>query len=148
MIIRVNMDVIPTLTLLASQVWPKTSKEELQQEISETIEDSSKGLYFVYLEGKDAIGFAQCSLRTDYVEGSTTSPVAYLESMYVNPAYRGQGKGRELVVECEKWAKEMGCAEFASDCYMDGDFESKKAFHEALGFKEVNRIVCYIKPLA
>ena len=145
MIIKVSMDMVPSLTVLASELWPDASQEELKDEIAATVDDKSQGMYFVYMEGKEAIGFAQCSLRRDYVEGSTTTPVAYLEGMYVNPQYRGQGRGRELVKACEDWAREMGCVEFASDCYMDGDFEMKKAFHDAMGFTEVNRIVCYIK---
>ena len=35
------------------------------------------------------IGFAQCTLRNDYVEGSSSSPVGYLEGIYVKDEYRG-----------------------------------------------------------
>lgn len=147
MILRISMDTVPALTVLASQLWPNAEKKELEEEISQAVSQDTTGMYFMYLEDKEAVGFAHCRLRRDYVEGSTTSPVAYLEEMYIDPKWRGAGRATELLKACEEWAREQGCTEFASDCYMDGDFESKKAFHEACGFTEVNRIVCYIKSL-
>lgn len=39
--------------------------------------------------------------------------------------------------ECEKWAKEKGCKEFASDCEIDNmrSFD----FHMTMGFTEANQ---------
>ena len=47
--------------------------------------------------------------------------------------------------KCEKWAKEKGCSEFASDCELEND-ESLK-FHIAMGFEEANRIICFKKDI-
>ena len=47
--------------------------------------------------------------------------------------------------ECEKWAKEKGCSEFASDCDLDNDVSL--AFHINMGFTEVNRIICFTKQI-
>lgn len=55
------------------------------------------------------IGFALCQLRYDYVEGAKTSPVGYLEGIFVKEAYRQKGYARELFAECQAWAKEKGC---------------------------------------
>ena len=52
---------------------------------------------------------------------------------------------RELLKECERWAKEEGCQEFASDCEIDN--EGSRRFHEAMNFTEANRIICFIKKL-
>lgn len=38
-----------------------------------------------------AIGYAQCGLRNDYVEGTHTSPVGYLEGIFVGEEYRNIG---------------------------------------------------------
>jgi len=84
-------------------------------------------------------------LRHDYVEGTSTSPVGYLEGIYVRPAYRKQGMARKLVSACEAWAREKGCREFASDCLLDN--RDSLAFHLALGFMEAGRIICFTKDL-
>ena len=53
--------------------------------------------------------------------------------------YRTQGIARTLCKECEEWAKEHGCTEFASDCELTNN-ESLR-FHLSIGFKEENRIL-------
>ena len=35
-----------------------------------------------------AVGFAQCGLRRDYVEGTDSSPVGYLEGIFIKEEYR------------------------------------------------------------
>ncbi len=37
--------------------------------------------FFIKYEGDIPAGFAQCQLRHDYVEGTETSPVGYLEGI-------------------------------------------------------------------
>ena len=74
----------------------------------------SRTKWYVFLAYKEdsAIGFAQCQLRNDYVEGTSTSPVGYLEGLFVQKDFRHTGYGRLLVAHCEQWAKEKGCVEF------------------------------------
>ena len=91
------------------------------------------------------MGFAQCQLRHDYVEGTETSPVGYLEGIYVREGARRHGIARQLISACESWAKAQGCTEFASDCELD-NMDSQQ-FHRAVGFEEANRIVAYVKKL-
>ena len=47
--------------------------------------------------------------------------------------------------ECEAWAKENGCGEFASDCEIDN--RDSFQFHKAMDFMEANRIICFTKKL-
>lgn len=91
------------------------------------------------------IGFAQCQLRCDYVEGTSTSPVGYLEGIFVKEGYRNRGYAKELLAECEAWAKNNGCLEFASDCEIDN--ADSFYFHKAMNFIEANRIICFTKAL-
>lgn len=91
------------------------------------------------------IGFAQCQLRYDYVEGTSTSPVGYLEGIFVKEGYRNKGYAKELLAECESWAKENHCHEFASDCEIDNI--NSFHFHKAMNFTEANRIICFTKTL-
>lgn len=66
-----------------------------------------------------SIGFAQCQLRCGYVEGTKTTPVGYLEGIFIKDGYRRKGYTKEFLTECEAWAKCNGCQEFASDCETD-----------------------------
>ena len=129
---------------LAVLMWNTSTVQELTREFLEIMEQG-KGQFFLKYDQGIPVGFAQCALRYDYVEGTETSPVGYLEGIFVQEAYRRKGYARELLAECEKWAKEKGCREFASDCEAVND--SSFRFHMAAGFEEANRIICFTKKL-
>lgn len=129
---------------LAIQMWEDNSIEGLTEEFIELIEKDDAQIFIKFVQDK-AVGFAQCQLRYDYVEGTETSPVGYLEGIFVEEEYRGKGFAQELLSECQKWAKKKGCQEFASDCELDNITSLK--FHNAMGFEEANRIICFTKKL-
>ena len=133
-----------TIAGLAVLMWDTSTVQELAREFLEAM-DQGRGQFFLKYDHGIPVGFAQCALRYDYVEGTETSPVGYLEGVFVREAYRRKGYARELLFECEKWAKEKGCREFASDCETAND--SSFRFHLALGFEEANRIICFTKQL-
>ena len=91
------------------------------------------------------MGFAQCQLRWDYVEGTSHSPVGYLEGVYVEPDCRRRGIAKQLLNTCEAWAGARGCLEFASDCGLEN--RESLGFHLGAGFAEANRIICFVKKL-
>ena len=132
------------LAELAVQMWDSHTVEELEAEFGETIQDEQTAFFIKYADDAP-VGFAQCGLRNDYVEGTESSPVGYLEGIFVEEAYRQQGFAKQLLCACEKWAKEMGCTEFASDCELDN--VGSLQFHIAMGFAEANRIICFKKDL-
>lgn len=89
-------------------------------------------------------GFAEVGTRS-VADGCDTSPIAYLEGWYVDPDMRRQGIGCALVRAAESWGRERGLREFASDAELE-NMESQRA-HVALGFREVERAVLYLKRL-
>lgn len=129
---------------LAILLWPGHEINDLEKEMINYI-DSENGAVFIYFNETIGAGFAQCSLRNDYVEGTKSSPVGYLEGIYVEAEYRKRGIGKKLLTQCEEWAKSKGCSEFASDCELNNT-ESLK-FHLKIGFEEANRIICFKKKL-
>ena len=135
---------ILVLAKLAALMWESRSIGELAEDMAEIMarEDAQ---FFIKYEQEVPVGFAQCQLRHDYVEGTETSPVGYLEGILVRADYRRRGYARELLQECEKWAREKGCREFASDCELVN--EESLRFHMAVGFCEANRIICFTKKL-
>ena len=133
-----------TVAILACELWPHHTLEEMKAEFEAYIADEEAAV-FLYRKKDGAAGFAHCQLRYDYVEGTDSSPVGYLEGIYVSDGYRKRGYAAELLTECEKWAKEKGCTEFASDCEIDNEDSLK--FHLSLGFEVTNRIICFRKSL-
>jgi aminoglycoside 6'-N-acetyltransferase I len=101
--------------------------------------------FVIYAEDGQPAGFAEASVRTDYVNGTATSPVAFLEGLYVLPTARRRGAGRRLVEAVATWAVEVGCTELASDALLD--HELSQTVHKALGFVETERVVFFNKPL-
>ena len=144
MIKQADYAAVGVLAELAVQLWDGHSRSELEQEYEHLITNSDAACFIKYVDRKP-VGFAQCQLRHDYVEGTSTSPVGYLEGIFVAEGYRHKGYARELLAACEKWAVNKKCSEFASDCKIDN--ETSLAFHIAAGFEVANRIVCFNKIL-
>lgn len=90
------------------------------------------------------VGFIEVGTRP-YAEGCETSPVAFIEAWYVAEEVRRQGVGRGFFEAAENWAREQGLSEIASDTLIDN--EVSIAAHKALGYEEVERIVCFRRRL-
>lgn len=135
---------LPVLAELACKLWSGHTVQELQSEL-EQIARKPDAAFFIAYGQQIPVGFAQCQLRHDYVEGTDSSPVGYLEGIYVAEGCRKQGVARKLLAACESWAKEKGCTQFASDCELDN--VQSLQFHLNMGFREANRIICFTKKL-
>lgn len=141
-IVQMSADTVETAAALAQKLWPDA--EALREEFAGALSNPEFAVFLAYVDGVPR-GFAQCQLRRDYVEGCSTSPVGYLEGLYVEEACRGRGAARALLARCEVWAKALGCTEFASDCELTN--VQSIAFHKSVGFLEENRIVCFRKEI-
>ena len=143
MIRRATDNEISLVSELACCLWPDNIPGELEKEMSSLAERGAA--FFLAWEEGEAVGFAQCQLRHDYVEGTEASPVGYLEGIYVAEGHRKQGVAKALLTACEHWAKAQGCTEFASDCELNNT--QSLQFHLNVGFTEANRIICFTKKL-
>jgi len=132
------------VSALASLLWEDADATALTKELSGLLEDDRCAIFLAVENGQE-IGFAQCQLRHDYVEGTESSPVGYLEGIFVRPEHRGKGYARALLCACENWAAGRGCSEFASDCELSN--ADSLRFHLKVGFLEANRIICFTKKL-
>ena len=140
---KAELSDIPAITELASLLWPGHEPEQLREELTGILKKADAA--FFLSEEEIPMGFAQCQLRHDYVEGTESSPVGYLEGIYVRPECRGRGTASKLLEAAQNWARKQGCREFASDCELTNT-ESLR-FHVAMGFEEANRIICFTKKL-
>jgi len=131
---------------MRESLWPGSSKEHLD-EIDRYLSNERRGLVEIFVLDKDGGGlggFIELNLR-NWAEGSLADQVPYIEGWYVDPDLRGYGHGKELVKAAERWAIENGFDELASDTELENI--GSIAAHEALGFEEVERLVCFIKKL-
>lgn len=137
MIIPVGRETERAWAELCAELWP-------HHEIGEFLSERKAGGYqheYLYLVDERPIAFISLSLRHDYVEGTSSRPVGYIEGIYVRQEHRKMGIARELVAFARRWSAERGCAELASDCLLEN--EVSRAFHRRVGFQEANVIVCF-----
>ncbi|WP_262122577.1 aminoglycoside 6'-N-acetyltransferase [Anaerococcus sp. Marseille-Q5996] len=144
MILKASLNDSRILAQMAIKIWDNDSVEELEQEFNEFAVNSDMASFIKYVD-KKPVGFSNVSIRYDYVEGCETSPVGYLEGIYVEDCYRNNNFARDLVEACEVWVKSKGIKEFASDCELTN--LDSLAFHLAIGFSEANRIICFKKDI-
>ncbi len=132
---------------LRAELWDDTSLDEHHVE-AEAMLAKSPDEGIVFLDVVDGVGiraFAEATLRHDHVNGCETSPVAFLEGIYVSPDVQGTGIGRLLLRSVQSWARERGCSELASDA--DINNLASHAFHKAVGFEETDRVIYFRKAL-
>ena len=130
---------------MRSALWPHASRPELEREAAALLLKKPAAVAFLLRADARTVGFAEATVRVDYVNGCSTMPVAFLEGIYVQPEWRRRGAARLLCRAVEAWAGEQGCRELASDTEIDN--QTSQAMHEALGFAESERVVCYHKRL-
>lgn len=125
-------------------LWPDGSPAEHRAAMADAL---ARGHYvrLAVTSAGAAVGFVEASKRSDYVNGTTSSPVAFLEGLYVEPAARRRGVARMLVESVVAWALEQGLSELASDSLLD--HTEAHAAHRALGFEETERVVYFRRPL-
>ena len=141
---RANPSHLDALTRLALKLWPDNTWENLRAEFEELLESEKDACFLASVEG-EYVGFVHMCIRSDYVEGSSSSPVGYVEGIYVEEHFRHRGLGRMLIEAGEQWSKSKGCAEIASDTALEN--VDSQAFHKKMGFREAARIVAFIKAI-
>ena len=71
--------------------------------------------------------------------------MGFVEGVYVAPGWRRRGVARALFEAIGDWARARGCRELASDALLD-NVASQQA-HRALGFRETERVVYFVRRL-
>jgi len=150
------------LLLFREALWPKTPAEEHAQELTLILEGKPvTTLPHIILvaeldpeqvptpaaeaRNRTLAGFLEVDLRSHADGCNPSHPVGYVEGWYVVQNYRHKGIGKKLLAAAEDWARSHGCAEIASDTWVDN--EVSQQVHEALGYEVVDRCVHYRKTL-
>ncbi|HEU4352998.1 MAG TPA: aminoglycoside 6'-N-acetyltransferase, partial [Burkholderiales bacterium] len=132
---------------LREALWPGCARDKHLAEMARVVSNRGRHCQLIaYSSSHEAIGFAEASLRSDYVNGTESSPVAFLEGLYVAPLARRKGVAASLVAAVADWARAAGVGELASDAVLENSISH--VVHRALGFEETERVVFFRKPLA
>jgi len=142
---EVSEDNFEEWLLMGIALWSHAQKGEIEKEFHAELELGKYKHFLAQNQNNEYLGFINLSLRSDYVEGSSSSPVVYVEGVYVKPKYRRQGVTKGLIKQAEKWAKKQGCKELGSDAEFS-NAESQR-LHKSLGFKKIDTTVHYIKKI-
>jgi aminoglycoside 6'-N-acetyltransferase I len=123
-------------------LWPERPREE---HLAEMRDYTSGACIVAFVAGHEHLeGFVEASLRT-VAEGCATSPVGYIEGIYVRPKCRRRGIGGALIAAAEGWAISRGCTEMASDCLLNNS--DSERFHRDMGYSVVERLVHFRRNL-
>jgi len=141
-IIPVNNDNLKEYVDLAMLLFPDEDYDEEYKMYKESF-NTDKEMGFLYQADNKYVGIMHLSIRSDYVNGTDTSPVLYLEAIYILLDYRNKGIARAFIGFAEEMAKDKGITQLASDCLLEN--HASELFHKACGFREEERVICFVK---
>jgi len=140
---RLTADDLAELARMRTALWPDSTASEAD----DALQQHHRGDLFVLVVERDGPGlcaFAEAAIRP-HAEGCVSSPVAYLEGIWVDDDVRREGIAEALVEEVAAWAKRRGLKELASDTEVENT--GSQRFHAAVGFEDVGSIVCFRRTL-
>lgn len=138
------------LSRLRKALWPESSAEQHAGELAPILNGNAcstmpMGILVAETADRTLVGFLEAGLRSHADGCNASRPVGYIEGWYVAESHRRRGIGSELIVAAENWARSQGCAEMASDTWIDNEVSQR--VHEVLGYEVVDRCVHYRKAL-
>lgn len=120
-------------------LYPGNSEDENAEKEMEILLASKEWAIFIAEDAAGRpLGLLELSFR-NIVDGCLSSPVGYVEGIYVSPVARRLGLGRRLIGFAADFFAERGCREMALDSRLED--EAAQAFHRHMGFEETERIV-------
>ena len=129
---------------MRSKLWPEADPKELESELAGLFAlDPPYSVYIAEEDGRQ-IGFIELWVRS-YAEGGPPEPSAYVEGLWVDPAFRRSGVATALLNQAEQWARGKGFKWLGSDA--EARNSQSHAWHKAAGFLEIERLVVFGKPL-
>jgi aminoglycoside 6'-N-acetyltransferase I len=129
---------------LRDRLWPGSPSDH-DAETREYFEQRLEApIIFVAEAEGQLVGFLELDYRK-YAPGCGSSPVPFIEGWYVEPVQQARGIGRALVEAAEAHARAAGHDEIASDVEIENG--GGIAAHLALGYEQVERVVCFRKSI-
>lgn len=128
---------------MRNEFWPQCDLDQHRREMEVMLSRQDAAALLAF-EGDKSLGFIELTLRRE-AEGCQSSPIGYIEGWFVEEAARGTGVGKALIEAGERWAREHGCVEMASNTGIANEAGQKA--HLALGFGVVDHLVHFRKEI-
>jgi len=128
----------PQWKKMRKAVYSSLEDEFHEREMKQIFVSDDWFCYFLEGENNQIAGFVELSSR-NIVDGCLSSPVAYLEGLYLKKEYRGMGLGRETMKTIKTWCKNKNFTELGMDTEITNIGAQK--FFTATGFHETYKIV-------
>ncbi len=127
----------PGWLLLRPCLWPGPAAGEHARQIDARMAEPDRyGQWLARDMDGEPQGLIEVAIRRDPVSGTRSSPVLFLEGLFVQPQARRQGLARQLLTAAAAWGASHGCQEFAAASSTD----DSQALHQALGFEPSERV--------
>lgn len=127
-------------------LWPTAPRDDLKSEMGDYLRGATdRATLVAERSGGGLCAFIELSIRP-FASGCDTAPIGYIEGWWVDADVRRSGVGRALVSAGEAWARELGCTEMASDTEVENTLS--QTAHTALGYREAERVVVFVKRIA
>ncbi|HVY18615.1 MAG TPA: GNAT family N-acetyltransferase [Bauldia sp.] len=131
------------ITRMRQSLWPDEDRAALASETGPMLARDDYATFGAY-DNATLVGFLEVG-RRDIAESATTSPVGYVEAVWVEPDHRRRGIARALFEAAKQWARAQGFRELGSDADLENT--ESHAMHGRLGFEETERLVTFLMKL-
>jgi aminoglycoside 6'-N-acetyltransferase I len=133
---------------LRGELWPNITDRENNQEMESYLQEEGRLRAFLAERTDGSLaGFVEVSMRPaqwDQPSG-VDRRIGYLEGLFVHPDDRRSGTALALVRVAEQWARSHGARRMGSDTHPKN--RASRAFHSALGYRELERLIVFEKRL-
>jgi aminoglycoside 6'-N-acetyltransferase I len=129
---------------MRAALWPDASEQLHAAEIETFLVGPDAWSFIAETAEGEPTGFAEVALRP-YANGCESRPVPFLEGFWIEPPFRRQGLGAQLIAYVETLLAARGFREIGSDALIDNGVSH--AAHLAWGFSETERVVYFRKAL-
>ena len=113
-IVRLTLADADAWARMAATLWPTEDAGVLLGEIDALVAREDYAAFGAKRPSGEFVGFIEVGARS-VAEGCATSPVGYIEGMWVDAAARRRGIARQLVDAAIAWSRSRGYRELGSD---------------------------------
>jgi aminoglycoside 6'-N-acetyltransferase I len=125
---------------LRKALWPHHTTEELNTDSRRILAISDETCFLLIEPSAGAVGFIECKIYL-----SAPEPYVHVEGWYVEPEFRRQGWGGELVKAVERWSLHHAITKLTSDT--NPTYPVSPAAHAKAGFRTLAQFTIFCKDI-